>query len=95
MLSLTLLHIKVIEKCSQGRALTIHRIGTVALEPSDFYQNVMYLPRVDQNKISVAQLAGDKLWAFEFHPLDVKDFKTGKEIRRGKRASLQPCNERS
>jgi hypothetical protein len=47
----------------------------------------LYVPRVEKNLISVAQLAGDKLWAFEFHPVDciVKDFKTGKEIRRGKK----------
>lgn len=27
----------------------------------------MYVSRVEKNLLSVAQLAGDKLWAFDFH----------------------------
>lgn len=50
----------------------------------------MYCMVEKKKLISVVQLAGDKLWVFEFHPVDciVKDFQTGKGIRRGKKKGV-------
>lgn len=82
-------------------ALTIHRIGTVALEPSDFSHNVMYCMYLGWKKKSDIcsstcwrEALGIRVSSFGLYCEGFQD-REGDQKREEVRASLQPCNERS
>lgn len=75
-----------------GMGLDVHHIGYSLLKSSFsssnifLLKNLLHVPQITKNLISVSQFAKDNAIFFEFHPFDcfVKDLKTGQTLITGK-----------
>jgi hypothetical protein len=76
-------------RVGNGQGLYIHHIGSSILCSSNqdfFLKNILHVPSISQNLLSVYQFAKDNSVFFEFHPsfFCIKDLFSGATLLRGK-----------